>query len=232
MEAIKIAKKFIEKYYTNCLVAFLSGSVVRGEGTPTSDLDIVVILKPGEKHHRRSFIFNNQPIEVFANTEESIEKFFKFDVAEKEPSLPQMCSEGIIIRDTHGLGERIKERACELLAKGPGILSKKEIDDYRYSITDLLDDFSGSTKKEESIFIVERLVNNAVKLHLLANGQWVGKGKWLYRALKSFDPDLAKELVTAMELFFCHNNASAVIELVDRILAPFGGRLFEGYYRD
>ncbi|OAA30183.1 hypothetical protein AT15_00305 [Kosmotoga arenicorallina S304] len=232
MEAIKIAEEFIEKYYPDCLVVFLSGSVVRGEETPTSDLDIVVILKPGEKYHRRSFIFSRKPIEVFANTEESIEKFFKFDIADKEPSLPQMCSEGIIIRDTHGLGERIKGHARELLAQGPGKLSKKEIDDYRYSITDLLDDLSGSTKREESIFIVERLVNDAVKLYLLANGQWIGKGKWLYRALKSFDPNLAKELVTAMELFFNHNNTSAVIELVDRILTPFGGRLFEGYYRD
>ena len=36
------AQKFIEKYFSNCNGALLAGSVVRGEATERSDLDIVI----------------------------------------------------------------------------------------------------------------------------------------------------------------------------------------------
>lgn len=80
MKAVETAIRFIEQHYPDSIAAFLAGSVVRGDETPTSDLDMVVIVKAKEKFHRRSFVFEGWPVEVFANTEESFLNFFK-----KEP---------------------------------------------------------------------------------------------------------------------------------------------------
>ncbi|WP_263597219.1 nucleotidyltransferase domain-containing protein [Metabacillus idriensis] len=42
LEPFEAAKKIIEKRFPKCQAAVLSGSVVRGEATPASDLDIVI----------------------------------------------------------------------------------------------------------------------------------------------------------------------------------------------
>lgn len=42
MNAIAAANQFIELRFPSCQAASLAGSVVRGEATNTSDLDIVV----------------------------------------------------------------------------------------------------------------------------------------------------------------------------------------------
>lgn len=42
VNAVEAAQRFIAKYFRHCDGALLAGSVVRGEDTATSDLDIVV----------------------------------------------------------------------------------------------------------------------------------------------------------------------------------------------
>lgn len=42
---IEAAHQFINKHFPNCQGALLAGSVVRGEATETSDLDIIIFDK-------------------------------------------------------------------------------------------------------------------------------------------------------------------------------------------
>jgi predicted nucleotidyltransferase len=43
LPGIQVAKQFVSDHYPNCNVAILTGSTVRGEETPYSDLDVLVI---------------------------------------------------------------------------------------------------------------------------------------------------------------------------------------------
>jgi predicted nucleotidyltransferase len=43
MDALEAVKIFLDQRFPECSAAFLAGSVIRGEGTSTSDLDIVII---------------------------------------------------------------------------------------------------------------------------------------------------------------------------------------------
>lgn len=54
LEPIEAARLFIDKYFTNCNAAVLAGSVVRGQATATSDLDIVVFDEQIESSFRES----------------------------------------------------------------------------------------------------------------------------------------------------------------------------------
>ena len=65
LKPIEAAKRFINKQFPSCQGAVLAGSVVRGEETDTSDLDIVVFEKSITSSYRESFIDFGWPIEVF-----------------------------------------------------------------------------------------------------------------------------------------------------------------------
>jgi predicted nucleotidyltransferase len=227
---MEAARAFIERYFPECAAAFLAGSVVRGEGTATSDLDIVVITGREEVPFRQSFVESGWPIEVFVHNEESLRRYFASDVEDFTPSLPVMCTEGIVLRDVDGLAQRIRQGAEELLERGPEPLTPEQIEARRYFLTDLLDDLTGSQKHDEAMFIANNLAVKAAELLLLHNRQWIGHGKWLPRALKRFDPEVASQLTSALDTFYRTGDKDELIRFAEGALALAGGRLFEGYY--
>ena len=54
----------------------LAGSVMRGEATATSDLDIVVLFPHVARSFRESFVHRGWPVDVFAHDIETIEYYF------------------------------------------------------------------------------------------------------------------------------------------------------------
>ncbi|MFJ7935087.1 nucleotidyltransferase domain-containing protein [Sporosarcina sp. NPDC096371] len=228
MQPLEAAKRFIADKFPNCQAAVMAGSVVRGEHTATSDLDIVVFDDKVESAYRESFIEYGWPIEVFVHNFTSYKDFFKADCERARPSLPRMVSEGIIIIDS-GVVCAIKDEANDLLKTGPVMWDKDTLATRRYMLTDVLDDLIGSTNRAEELFIANTL---AVKIHefvLRTNGKWVGDSKWVVRALNQFDEDFARRFVQAFDVFYKTGAKDEVIELADEVLKLYGGRLFEGY---
>jgi hypothetical protein len=229
LDPVALAEAFVGAEFPECDVAFLAGSVVRGEATSTSDLDIVVITGRQGTPYRESFLKGGWPIEVFVHNERSYLDFFASDRARYEPKLQQMCLEGIVLRDPNGLAERIREEARRQIEAGPEPLTSDKFDRLRYALTDLLDDFVGTDREEEAYFIAHDLASASARLILLSNGRWLGGGKWLLRALRSFDPALAEQLATSMSRFFRSGKKAQLIAFAEGALASVGGRLFEGY---
>lgn len=229
MKALEAATRFVEKYFDDCLVALLAGSVVREEATSTSDLDIVIITSNITSAYRESFYDFGWPIEVFVHTEESYKEFFKQDVNRRRPSLPKMCSEGIIIKDKDGLANIIKNEADFLLTQGLQPYSIKEAETKRYFITDMLDDLIGATSRPEELFIINELSADIANFMLVNNDCWEGKGKWIPRNIKRLDEDLYLDFMNALNEFYQNGNKNQFINFVERELNKYGGRLFEGY---
>ncbi|MCA1058783.1 nucleotidyltransferase domain-containing protein [Rossellomorea aquimaris] len=226
--AIEAAKQFIEEHYSSCQAAILAGSVVRGEETSTSDLDIVVIDHQLLSEYRESLIVNGWPIEVFVHNENTIRHYFESDCKRARPSLPRMVSEGIPLVD-HPLLSPLKSEARALLRDGPPNWSAQTIQMKRYFLTDALDDLIGSTNRPESIFIAGTVAEALHEFVLRTNGQWIGSSKWIVRALNEYDPHFANEFVEAFEQFYRSNDKHAVVGLVDSVLEAHGGRLFHGF---
>ena len=76
-DPIEAAFQFIEKYFPNCQGAILAGSVVRGEATETSDLDIVIFDKVLSSSFRVSLVEFGWNIELFAHNLSSYQFFFE-----------------------------------------------------------------------------------------------------------------------------------------------------------
>lgn len=229
MEAIEAAKNFVAQVFPFCDAAFLGGSVVRGDATATSDLDIVIVTRETQKAYRQSLSAFGWPIEAFVNTPASYRAFFASDAQRRRPSLPRMCAEGIILIDRNGSAQRIQQEAQALLDQGPEPLSTAEMMQLRYQLTDSLDDFAGSVRPGESFFLAATVAGLATELILGYHCQWIGKGKWVLRALHAFDAHLAQRLADALESFSQRGEKDPLMVFAQDALQLVGGRLFDGY---
>jgi predicted nucleotidyltransferase len=225
---MEAARKFVEDRFPGCDAALLAGSIIRGEATNTSDLDIVIFDRKIMSAYRESLIAFGWPIEVFVHNLESYISFFENDVKRARPSLPRMVSEGLIIKDHEILAE-IKESALSILKKGPANWTEKEIELKRYFITDTLDDFIGSTKRAEELFIANALAELVHEFFLRVNGRWIGNSKWIIRELSNYDPVFTERFVNAFDKYYQTGDKKLIIELTESVLKPFGGRLFAGF---
>ena len=222
------AELFIQKHFPNCQGALLAGSVVRGEATETSDLDIVVFDKQLVSAYRESIIDFDWAIEVFVHNLSSYKEYFASDCERARPSLPRMVSEGIVLKDDGIIGA-IKIEANFLLDKGPKKWSDETIRMKRYFITDALDDFIGSSNRGEELFIANTLAELVSEFVLRTHEKWIGASKWIVRSLKQYDEQFAEDFITAFDLYYKTGYKQQVVQLVDRVLQPYGGRLFNGF---
>lgn len=225
---IEAAKLFIHEQFPACQAALLGGSVVRGEDTPTSDLDIVVIDEHLQSEYRESLISHGWPIELFVHNLKTLRHYFQLDYQRARPSLQKMVSEGIPLID-HTIIDTIKQEANNMLRDGPPEWSAETIRLKRYFLTDALDDLIGSTKRGESIFIANSIGELLHEFVLRSNRHWIGSSKWIVRALHEYDPQFAKEFVDAFEHFYRKDDKTEIVRLVETVLQTHGGRLFEGF---
>jgi hypothetical protein len=226
--AIETAKQLVVRLFPDCDAALLAGSVVRGEATRTSDLDLVIFDNSIMSSYRESLTERNWPVEVFVHNLSSYQSFFESDCKRGCPSLPNMVAEGIVLKDT-GIAEAIKQEARHLLENGPAKWTLRETEQKRYFLTDVLDDFTGSRNRAEALFIANALAQQLSEFVLRMNGQWTGNSKWLWRALKRYDAEFAARFALAFESYYRTAEKEAVIQLTESVLAAYGGRLFDGF---
>jgi predicted nucleotidyltransferase len=228
LNPLEAANQFIYLYFPNCQGAILAGSVVRGESTETSDLDIVVFDNSLSSAYRESLFEFEWAIEVFVHNLTSYKEFFQSDYKRARPSLPRMVSEGIVLKDI-GIIDLIKIEANELLDNGPEQWSQDTITTKRYFLTDALDDFIGSLDRNEEIFIANTLAEAVHEFVLRTNGHWIGASKWIVRSLKQYDRQFTEEFLEAFNEFYKTGDKDKVAALVNNVLEPHGGRLFTGF---
>ncbi|MFJ7666705.1 nucleotidyltransferase domain-containing protein [Lysinibacillus sp. NPDC097195] len=228
VNATEAAQLFIAKYFPHCEGALLAGSVVRGEATATSDLDIVVFEKNQMTSYRESLHEFGWPIEVFVHNLTSYKQYFEQDCQRARPSMPRMVSEGIVLKESVII-DAIKEEATQLLEKGPEEWSEQTIKIKRYFISDVLDDLIGCSKRAEEIFIANALAELVSEFVLRTNCQWIGHSKWLVRSLMQYDETFAHQFTKAFDIFYKTGDKEHIVKLANKVLEPYGGKYFEGF---
>jgi len=230
--AAEVARRLVAEQYPRARAAWLGGSVVRGDASPTSDLDITVLLGGPPAPMRKSLEYDGWPVELFVHTEESLAYFCDKDRQRRQPTMMRLVGESVVLLDTDGSGVRLQQTCLEEVAAGPAALTVAELELLRYTITCLLDDLADAPTDDMRTAIASVLWQDAARLLLTGARRWSGTGKGLLKELHAYDElhgtDHAHALLTGVRAASSADTRS-LIEATDAILDPYGGRLFAGF---
>ncbi len=226
------ATEIRQSRYPDAKAVFIAGSLVRGEGTITSDLDIVVVFERVEHAYRTSFIHGGWPVEIFAHDPETLEYFYEeVDRPRGIPSLASMVSEGLEAPSTTPFGAAIKATAKRHLDRGPIAWTQEEINASRYAITDLIEDLKAPRSEQEARATLTALYPQLATHYFRSRTLWTASSKAIPRALAAHNPEQAQRFLSAFDTAFEGLDIATVITLAAEILEPTGGPLFESYHR-
>ena len=218
--------------YPSASLLFCGGSVVRGEGFSSSDLDVVVIFDHVANAWRESFHFEGWPVEVFAHDAETLAYFAAQDCRNGRPSLAHMISEGLVIPAETPSSRAIQAWARSVVARRPDAPASVSLAEDRYCLTDLLDDFRDDRSPAELRAVACSLYPLMCNFVLKTRGHWLGSGKTLPRLVERAAPEVSHLIETAFEMFFTTGDRTGVLRAAQEILDPFGGELFDGFRSD
>lgn len=226
----KITNEILASKYSDAHVIFLAGSIVRGEGTAYSDLDLVVIFDKLPTAYRESFYFQGLPVEAFVHDAETLNYFlYELDRPSGVPSLAQMILEGVEVPEASDFSQTLKRLAASVIASRPPTLSEEDIRKLRYNLTNLVDDIRQPRSKDELVASGTELYKELADYYLRTNNLWSAKGKSIPRILKQADADLCLRYCNSFEELFVNGQPVKVIALAEEILEPNGGFLFDGH---
>jgi hypothetical protein len=229
VEPIPAASQVVTERFPGCRAAFLSRGVLTSWRTPTSDLDIVVVLDGPPAPYRETIRSLGWIVEIFVHSRESLRTFYNLDAASRTCTLAAMCADGhVVVGDVDEVAE-IQEEARAVVGAGPAALSDEERERWRYALTDLLDDFRGSSDPVETVFIASRLLQESADLALVSQRRWTGTGKWLARHLDAMPGGLAKRLADSFQAVLATGGKELMVAAVSTILDDAGGPLREGF---
>lgn len=228
----RAALDIMKARYPGARTLFLCGSILRGDATSTSDLDLVVVFERIPNAHRESFIHEGWPVEVFVQDPDTLAYFFE-EVEPKSagPALAWMVQEGIPLPKEDDFSDRLKARANAMLAKGPAAWSADEFAQKRYAITDTLDDLREPRSKEEALAGGAKFYTQLTEFFFRSRRLWVPRGKHIPRTMRKVDPVEAEHFIAGFDAFFRTGELGPLLPLTERWLAAHGGLLFAGYHQ-
>ena len=229
--ALATAQKSLAGRFKGAAFAFVGGSIMRGQGTAASDIDMVVVFPHLERAWRESFMEDEFPVEVFVHDPQTLAYFLDAGLQNGFPVMINMVASGRIIGPDIELAQAMQSKAAEVISSGPKPLAGPEYDWLRYRISDLADDLRGDRPPEEIRAIAAHLYQPLADLMLLGRGAWTGRGKWAPRLLLRLDPNLAWRFDDAFRRAATGDGAP-LLALADAELALHGGHYFAGHKQE
>lgn len=218
--------------YAGARVMFVGGSVMRGEATAASDLDVVVVYERLPNAYREAFVHAGWPVEAFVHDGETLARFFEKDRERGVPALMNMVSEGLEVPGPSWFSGALKRRAAEVVEAGPPAWDERELTLRRFRLTDWVDDLRFPRSHEELYATGAALYQDAADFYFRTRGLWSAHSKTIPRRLRATDAEFAEKFLSAFDSLFTEKRNGPAIALVEEMLEPFGGFLFDGFRQE
>ncbi|HYF95058.1 MAG TPA: nucleotidyltransferase domain-containing protein [Symbiobacteriaceae bacterium] len=196
------------------------GSALAGTAGPTSDLDLYVI-RQGERYSSHISLRRYAGVEVEVHF--APQAFWQEKLEQGNVVILHGFATGQALLDRTGAVAELGTLARRKLEDGPPAPTAAEVDRWRYRLTDLdkdLEDVAGQPADERLLGAL--LVQQCLEAFCALNRLWGDKPKRLIAYVERHDPELGRMARTffagGMDRHLAHT-------LVDRVLAPHGGRI-------
>ncbi|GAA5207584.1 nucleotidyltransferase domain-containing protein [Streptomyces thinghirensis] len=229
--ALAQAGRLVGELFPQSLGAVLGGSAAQGRFTPTSDLDIGVLLPDSAGSGREVIRHEGRLVELFLNSVENLPKFFQWDRARRRATVLFVYAQGVTLIDPYGRAGRTRQLAEEIVALGPPPLTAEQWRHGRYVLTCYFDDLVDTppSSRHEQLVIADHVLREAAELVTAHHGAWTGIGKWLPRRLVAADPNLGTALLDGYQAVAERADPTGLAAAVAELLDLIGGPLREGY---
>lgn len=207
----------LQAEYSNLRIVLLAGSVARGEGGPTSDLDLYCLLD-GDCRIRQTWIVDDVLVEIFLNPYQQILHYF----SKEDPATMSMIMTGQIVYGDPAdpILLRLREIAAKEWAAGPRTWSPMQQKLCRYMALDLYEDAVDVVDdRERSMWAGMKGLEGAVKFHYMLHGKWEVKPKHLLADLECWSPSVAN----GIRQYLQRGELLHLKAILDEIYAPVGG---------
>jgi predicted nucleotidyltransferase len=168
-----------------------SGTILRGDPGPASDLDIQVVQARPQRQRLQRF-FNGVPAEIFVNPVHQVEQYLREEHEEGRPLTAHMLATGFVILQRSAVIEQLRQRARDLLAAGP---PKNELDRTRrrYFAATQLEDGRDLAEVDPAAanMLLGPAVHAMVHYYFLNLGRFIPREKELLKKLAELHPELA-----------------------------------------
>lgn len=96
----------------------VSGSIISGNASPSSDLDIMVLHAQPQRQRLQRF-FQGVPTEIFVNPPQAIRGYFAEERTDGRPSTAHMWANGFVVLNGDALVDTLRQEAAAWLQKSP-----------------------------------------------------------------------------------------------------------------
>jgi len=185
-EALRAAVDDVMAHYEPFAI-IAAGSVLRGQGGPTSDIDLYV-LHNAPFRQRLQRRYHGVPFEIFINPPQQVRRYFEEEHAGARPITAHILTTGVAVLDRDPTLTVLRQEAAQWLTKLPS----PDADALRwrsYLIADALDNARDIVETDPACasLILHHAVSNLVDYAFLAQGWHLPRQKALLAALDNFD---------------------------------------------
>lgn len=230
-DPVAAARNIVKERFPGAVCAFASGDWQKRNETPYSIVSIVVIMPRVQMAYRESMRVGPIPMEVFVHDPESWDYLFlNKDRVKGDPSVAQTMAQGEALLPKSAMSSEMQERAKAALAAGPEPLSEEQIQELRYIITGLMNELRSPRNHGEAMGSLSVLHETLADFYLRGRRLWSASGSAIPTALQAADAEFAKRWQRVFTTAFM-GDRSGLMKLVDEVLQPHGGFLFDGHTR-
>jgi hypothetical protein len=208
--ALELLLAHVRASYAPCGIV-VSGSIVRGEAGPTSDLDVFVIHDESwrVREQRR---FNGVPAELFVNPPATIRRYFASEHERGRPSTAHMLATGEPLAPVDPVVDELVREARDWLAR-PITVSPARLESMRYAAVDLIDDARDVVERDPAgaHLLLGDAVQRIIEYTFWREGRFQPRRKQAVAALAAIDPEAA-----SLVMRFASEGSLAAVEALAR----------------
>jgi len=228
--ALHEAVSYVIEHY-NPIGIIGAGSVMRGEGDSTSDIDLYVIFEGSYRQLEHKF-FNGVPCQLFCNPVQRMARYFVEERGRLDngPTTAHMLANSIVILDQDARIEQIRTEAKAVLQLAPEP-NQDMLQLMRYHAISSLENAYDVRETDPDMAMLE-ICNALPKMlhyYFLKRGQYVPRHKDTLGQIRRSDPDLAR-LIHRLFTVDLASRYDILQEIADKTIEIH--RFFEYAWRD
>lgn len=174
------------------IAIILAGSVLRGEGDASSDMDTFVIFE-GSYRQRVQKRFNGVPFEIFANPPRRARRYLEEEQLDGGGSTIHMLATGFVVLNRDAVITDLIQRSQYILTQTPLPLDSHLIYQ-RYMAADKFENALDLRQREPALglLLASSAMLDMLNYYFISQSKWIPRHKDLLKTLRSENPELAR----------------------------------------